>query len=303
VVVGEHVPCKFIWLLDNVKLVGTVHFIGGDDFAIIPDTNYEHLMRYFRGNNPLPWSRRTEPGVMHLETYPLERGQINRDIFLSARQGDPTWTLPRKPDGEAFTVTNRAGVSRDLHVGDHVRVTGRWVIDHHPEYCKDPAEWDPPEPARCRNRGWLRVGRTHTELHPFDWKNIRLVEPLRAGDTSRCMVSMAAPLYEEQYWGDWKWFANELAGVSGHVFVDGTNYNTAVGTQIHLEAPPLPTITPSSYRRIAWNEAVFKIGRDMRADDVRSVRTTRDSIDVQVTVIARPENESPPVPLGGLRSW
>jgi hypothetical protein len=302
---GEYVPNKFIWLLDNVELIGTVHKITkppsggtGDDFSLIPDANYEHLIRYFRGNSPLPWDPIGDPAVMELETIPPDRGEINR------WEG---WSLNSKPGGEQFTVRLRNGTSRALEAGDRVRVTGRWVIDHHPEMCDWPAtRFSPPEPSRCRNMGPLRVGRTHTELHPFDWQNIWLVEPPRTRDASTCVVSMAAPLYEEQYLGGWKWAANEFRGVSGRVFIDErvtpqgtiTNFNTMVGTRIHLPAPPLTDIPASSYHKMTWGESVLKLGRGMNIDDVRTVTTTDRSIDVQVTVIARTDDGSRPTILG-----
>jgi hypothetical protein len=149
---GELVPRKFIWLLDDVEIVGAVHAIGvsdtepfGDDFDILPDPNYQHLVRYFRGNSPLPWSVSSEPAVMHLETYPYDR-----DNPPSANRLDP-WGLPRKPGTEPFMLRfpGEQRPPRPLVVGDRVRVRGRWVIDHHPEYCTTPSTFVPPEPDRC----------------------------------------------------------------------------------------------------------------------------------------------------------
>jgi len=189
---GEYVPTKFVWLLDQVELDGVVSTVGikadgspDDDFDIVPDPNYRHLISYFRGNNPLPWQSTGRPAAMHLETYPLGFGSINRNV---------PWSLETKPDAEPFQVRRRDGTTRDLQVGDHVRVTGRWVIDHHPEFCSWPSGFTPPEPDRCRRRGLLRVGQTHTELHPFDWRNITLVEPPGPYGTG-CRLSLASPLY------------------------------------------------------------------------------------------------------------
>ena len=308
---GEWIPSKFIWLLDNVELVGTVFKIAvrptdggpGDDFQIVPDANYQHLIRYFRGNNPLQWEPRSAPGMMHLETYPLTSatGSINR--------WEP-WTLPRKPDNDPFMVKLRDGTLRALRVGDRVRVTGRWVIDHHPENCYLPTTFTPPEATRCRNRFFARVGQTHTELHPFNWADIRLVESLRSNDLSTCRVSMAAPLYEEQYLPSW--FANKVEGVDGRVFIEEsvtsagtiTNFNTMVGTRVTVPAPPLPDIPASSYRRLMWNESVMKLGQGMNIDDVRTVTPTGRSIDVQVSVIASTDDGRRPTVQGpALDRW
>ncbi|SEH03920.1 hypothetical protein SAMN05444920_14812 [Nonomuraea solani] len=299
--VGEYVPNKFIWLLDNVELVGTVYAIAstedgghGDDFAVLPDPNYRHLIHYFRGNNPLPWASETEPGVMHLETYPLDFSAINRY---------ERWVPPQKPDGQRFQVQADDGTSRDLQVGDHVRVTGRWVIDHHPEYCSLPAIRIPPESSRCRSRGWLRVGQTHTELHPFDWQDIRLVGSPSPGDATRCLLSLAAPLYEQQYVGNWKWAANEFAGVSGKVFIDDSepNFHSTVSASITLDAPPLPNLPATSLRRLRWTETVFKLGTGMNLGQIRSVTPRESSIDVQVTIAATGTTDGRPSILGPAR--
>ncbi len=317
--VGEYVRRKFTWLLGDVELVGIVHYIGDDDFAIIPDPNYEHLTRYFRGNQPLPWSAQGEPGVMHLETYPIDiisdpqrsNGGINRDDFW-ASHGDRLWGLPQKPSGEPFVVTDRTGASRDLQVGDRVRVTGRWVIDHHPEFCSSVGDMKV-VPPRCRWVGALglqKVGQTHTEFHPFDWKNIRLVEPLKPGDVSQCRVSLAAPLYEQQYVGDWHHAWNEITLVAGRVFIEETpqgtytNYNTMVGTSIHIAAPPLPTVPASYYRQLVWHEHVLKLGEGMRLDDIRSVTVNQNSVNVQMTIIApRSSDGSRPTIHGPAQNW
>jgi hypothetical protein len=295
--VGESVPTKFIWLLDNVELVGTVYKLDpnddsgpGDSVGIIPDPNYQHLIRYFRGNNPLPWERSGTPGLLHCETYD--------ELYLSVWGGinhNESWPLQKKPDGAPFEVILRDGSRRRLQVGDHVKVVGRWVIDHHPEYCSY-AKDKYGEPERCRYRGELKVGQTHTELHPFDWQRIYLVEPLEPGESTSCRVSLAAPLYEEQYVGDWKWVANELAGVAGHVFIDDQqlNYHTTVSARIQIDASPVPAELANAYRTLEWEERIIKLGQNMRVDDVRTIIEHPDGIEVQATIIAQNPDGSLP---------
>jgi hypothetical protein len=264
----------------------------GDDLDILPDPNYRHLISYLRGNNPLPWQSTSQPGVMHLETYPLDFRSINHTV---------PWSLDRKPDGQPFQVRLRNGTTRDLQAGDHVRVTGWWVIDHHPEYCQMPSRFTPPEPERCRNRGWLRVGQTHTELHPFDWQNIALVEPPAPYETVGCRLSLAAPLYEEQYVGDGHWLGNELALVSGRIFIDtdpGTpNFHAQVSGRISL-APPPPDLPASAYRRLTWYESVVRLGAGLDLGSVRTVTTTTGAVDVDVRLTAVGEDGGLP-PIAG----
>lgn len=268
--VGEIVEGKFTWLLDDVELVGTVAIIEPDNLQIEPAPNYTHLISYSRGNNPLLWSRSDTPGRMHCETYPLEPGSIDRD--------EP-WPLEQKPESLPFALVRRDGTTRSVQVGDIVRVVGRWVIDHHPEYCSLPEQSDPPEPSRCRSRGWLRIGPTHMEMHPFRWDTIQLVEPLRAGDPASAVLSLASPLHEEQYLGNGKWVANELAGVAGKVFIEDNspenNFHTIVRARVDLDPPPRPD-NPDPLLRCVYTESILRIGEGMPPERVRSIEQRSD---------------------------
>jgi hypothetical protein len=125
-----------------------------------------------------------------------------------------------------------------LRIGDHVRVVGRWVIDHHPEYCKE--SWAQDNGRPCHRRGWLLIGLPHIELHPFRWDEITLVREPAVNQATVETLSLAAPLYEEQYLGGWKHLANELAGVAGRVFIsdDRSNFHQSVSATTHVQAPP-----------------------------------------------------------------
>jgi MIR domain len=304
-VAGEIVTDKWTWLLDNVEAVGVVRAIddfhtsadpdfvkgGGDTFGITPDPNYRHLIRYMRGNNPLPWSRSDSPGLLHCETYPLAPA----DPAALINRHEP-WSLPRKPV-EPFAVKLRDGSSRPLQLGDRIKVVGRWVIDHHPEKCDEATAFG--ERSRCRSEfdpfaippRVLRIGQTHVELHPFRWDDIQLVEPLRPGDVASVVVSLAAPLHEEQYLGDGHWLGNEIAGVAGKVSIeastDDTNYNTQVSARVDLDPPPTPP-GPSADLRLVWTESVFKLGEGMDLEAVRKVRLSPDGkLTVTAFVFAR----------------
>jgi hypothetical protein len=149
----------------------------------------------------------------------------------------------------------------------------------------------------------LRVGPTHVELHPFRWDDIRQVEPLTPGTPAVGTVSLAAPLHEEQYLGDWKWAANELAGVAGHVYLEEgsdpagpfeSNYHTAVGARLELDPPP--RVESDATRRLMWSEEVTTLGQGMSVADTRTVQQRPDGgLVVQVTIFARS-------PGGGLAS-
>ena len=258
--VGEFVPTKQIWLLDNVEIIGTVHRIGPDDIGLIPDPGYANLIQWMTGNSPFAWEPLGTPAMMHLETYPLGVDEVNRD--------EP-WSLPKKPDGQAFQVGGR-----DLQVGDHIRVSGRWVIDHHPDFSlKFPPDMFG-EPPRSRMRGLLCVGKTHAELHPFAWDAIQLFEAPKPGEPARGSISLAAPLHTEQYLGGGKWLANEVAGVAGHVFIheDGSTFRTYV--YAHLELDPPPQADPAT--TLTWTESLTRIDARLNIDQVRTISRRQD---------------------------
>jgi hypothetical protein len=276
--VGEIVPGKFIWLLDDVEAVGTVMNLNstGDDFDLLLDEGYRHLISYFRGNNPLPWRSTGDPGLLHIETYPPDPTLINRSTF---------WRLPQKP-GQPFRVRTTTGI-RDLQDGDHVRIVGRWVIDHHPEYCQEiPPTLNPPEKDRCVHRGLLLVGNVHTELHPFYWDQIDLVESLAPSSKTEQVLSLAAPLYEQQYLGLWKHAANELAGVAGKVFIsEGEgNFHRVVSASMTVRAPVLPAGLSPHRDLVMAQETVLKIGTGLALNNVRTITQLNDGIRVDAKV-------------------
>jgi hypothetical protein len=253
-----------------------VRNIEDDVVDIEPDPNYRHLIGYFRGNQPCMWHGMGTPAVMHCEAY------SNPDISDHTNRWD-RWRLGDKPPDQRFEVSTPDGTQRrELAIGDVVRVVGRWVIDHHPEYCSDPEAFTPPEPTRCSRRGALKVGLTHTELHPFDWQNIVLAEEYPP-HIAVCTVSLAAPLYEQQYLGNWKCWANEIAGVAGKLFIDDTNFHETVQAAVQLR-PSRPG--PDVHGELKWEEAVFTLGEGMDLDSTRRVVAGPDGIDVHVEVRA-----------------
>ncbi len=269
--VGQEVK-KFTWLLDNVEVKGIVRAwdgsnnrlpdgaeVGtGDSFDIEPDENYRHLISYVPGYGP--W--------VQCETYPLDPSSINR--------AEP-WFLPKKFEQAPFVVRDPAtGWQVSLKVGDHVRVVGRWVIDHHPEHCV------------TRTRGWLKVGCAHVEFHPFRWDDIRLVKDVNPWEFEEEIVSVAAPLHEEIYLGGGKWLANELAGVASKIFIteDGSNYHNTVTANAYIKAPKLPAGFTPHRTLIGFQEEVHANGTGQAVSQVRSLEVTDNGLKVTATVNA-----------------
>jgi len=264
--VGQEVK-KFTWLLDNVEVKGIVRAnllpdgaeVGtGDSFDIEPDENYRHLISYVPGSGQ--W--------VHCETYPLDPSSINR--------AEP-WSLPKKIEQAPFVVRDPAtGWQVPLKVGDHVRVVGRWVIDHHPENCV------------TRTRGRLKVGCAHVEFHPFRWDDIRLVKDVNPWEFEEEIVSVAAPLHEEIYLRDWKWVANELAGVASKIFIteDGSNYHNTVTANAYIKAPKLPAGFTPHRTLIGFQEEVPTNGTGQDVSQVRSLEVIDNGLKVTTTLNA-----------------
>jgi hypothetical protein len=287
VIVGPLVD-KFTWLLDNVEVKGIVRWIDPvdangtqpDQFGIQPDSNYQHLISIMPGNNPLLYQTMNSIGTLVCETYPLVGG-INRS--------DP-WHLPKKPGDQPFRVIANRGrgeTARPMAVGDHVRVIGRLVIDHHPEWCDKPGVHPAGEPSRCHSRGWLKVGPAHMELHPIRWDDIQLVTDVPPSERVSEIVSLAAPVHEEVYVGDFKHFGNWVAGVESKIFIqeDGSNYHNQITAVAHIKAPAIPGFTPHK-SLIAFQEYVRVNGTGLNLSQNRTVEVLDDGIKVVASVDA-----------------
>ncbi|MGD9528666.1 MAG: hypothetical protein AB7I38_17130 [Dehalococcoidia bacterium] len=265
-VVGQYVT-KQTWMLGDVEVRGVVSLPGhnpgddvgaGDSFDIVPDNGYQHLVDLMPGSH----------GLVHCETYPLPAGHSNHN---------DAWPLPMKPGNASFQVRDPiSNARRPLAVGDHVRVVGQWTIDHHPEQCV------------TRNRGLLRVGCAWPELHPFHWDDISLIVPLRAGDVERRTISVAAPIHEECYLRDWKWFANELAGVASKIFItdDGSNYHNTVAAHMRIPAPPLPLHLTPNTAQLVVGENILKNGTILPLNVVRNITQDANGVDIRAAVAA-----------------
>jgi hypothetical protein len=236
------------------------------------------LISSFPGNHPLRWFEIGFPGCIHCETYP--EIDTNKTPYPPFLERDNITPYIRKPDDKQFYVNNRYEII--MQKGDHIKVIGRWVIDHHPEYCNGGR--DKNLSHKCRDRGFLRVGPVHTELHPIRWKEIEIVTDISPTETNVERLSLAAPLYEEQYLGGWKWVANEFAGVAGKVFIsdDGSNFHNSVSATLHIKTPPLPPNFNPHSSLVNYKE-VYVRGRQPIN---HSITVVNDGIKVKVELVA-----------------
>jgi hypothetical protein len=283
VAVGPRV-LKWTWLLDNVELQGVVVAdgplddggnIGGADFNVAPDPNYAHLASLASGSGGLVHCETYRENVAtHPDGYPQEPDRINRV--------EP-WPIPTKPPSQVQMVLDPStGTKRPLRPGDHIRLTGRWVIENG-------------HPQMTHMRGWLNVGFVFIEFHPFDYTNLVLVVPPKPSDTVAETISIAAPIYEEVYLGDW--WANKVAGVANHLFVTasdgggtgGTIHNMVIANA-YIKAPALPAPFLPHAELLELTETVHLNGTGLGLENIRTLQVVDDGIKVSVVDSAKTTN-------------
>lgn len=265
--VGEQVR-KWTWLLDNVEVRGIVKSdplpdgddIGGDDFFdIVVDKNYRHLVAYAPGSK----------GKMHCETY-----TYNITENSSAINRVEPYPIPSK-GGDPFIVLDPStGQRRNLQVGDHVRVIGRWVIENG-------------HPVDRFGRGFYNVGSVYMEFHPFRWDDLRLITSLNpASDANIEILSLAAPIYEMVYPSSWA--ANRWGGVGDKIFVSDNagNYHNDVSATMWIHAPALPTGHNPRADLISYTEEILLNGTGLPVDQVRTINVVNDGILVNASISA-----------------
>jgi hypothetical protein len=255
-VVGPRVT-KFTYLLDLVEVSGVVLGwtdkalgVGSDGFDLALDDNYAHLPMLVGGG-----SRN-----LHCETYPIPAEQINHDV---------PWPLEMKPPGQLFQVKQpSSGQTRELAIGDHIRLRGRPVIENG-------------HPQATIGRGLLQIGYVFLELHPFDWTGIELVEPPPANAVVQNSLIIAAPLYDMIY--SWSWLENRIAGVDNCLFFedDGTHFHNSVQATIRIMAP-----AGDPNGAIYYAETVQQNGTGKPLNALRTITQIPGGIEVSATVNA-----------------
>jgi hypothetical protein len=275
VTVGQ-LTTKQTWLLDNVEITGIVVRDDGqapgsdignvDDFNLQVDANYAHLAMHYNTD-------RASIGQVHCETYPLPASQTNDDV---------PWPLPTKPSSQAFEVFDPAiSGMRPLKDTDHIRMTGRWTIDKHPE-------------DNITNRHFVARGHVHLEFHPIRYDTLEIVIPPAPRSQTQEVVSIAAPLFDEVYLSNDKWFGNWFAAVGSKVYISGdpstaTDWHPTVTAVADIFAPPLEgqgwTGSPNL---ISWSEKVLVNGTSEELPQLRTVTVADDHIHIVAAVTAPP---------------
>ncbi|MDP9352113.1 MAG: NBR1-Ig-like domain-containing protein, partial [Chloroflexota bacterium] len=180
---------------------------GEDTLLVAPYQNYYHLLREGNRRHPVvgepgyDWYRDvimansgTEyPPLIKLETYGVgERPHSN-----------PSLALPNVNDN---------GQIRPVRAGDHIRVTGLYVIDYAHQMFSDLYT-----DSFCYMRGFYRACYAHAELHPYNPDSVELLTSSPPATVSAETHTVVAPVYPEVYSFTYAW--NKVSGVAGH-FVD-----------------------------------------------------------------------------------
>jgi hypothetical protein len=259
-VVGQQLK-KWTYLLDNVEVKGIVlngnetlvekdldpntgniiqhpkgEAIGASDFFnLVPDENYNNLLVNSPGSM----------GVIHCECYCCKDAVWSGIVDDPNRinRTNPSWSLGNKPD-TPLTLTNRPN-DHLLRVGDHIRITGQWVIENghptNPGHRKLGTDYETGQKKYVLDpimRGELAYGFVFMELHPFHWNSIEWLDAPQPNNIVTETISVAGPVYECVYIDNW--VANKIAGVTNKVFIesDGTYFHNGSSARSYIMAMP-----------------------------------------------------------------
>jgi hypothetical protein len=202
--------------------------IEGSTLFVAPYENYGYLLLEGNRRGPAPGeggydsiyrpkilSQGTPPPpIMKLETYAVGG-----------------W--PDSSDGGGTPPTvNDNNQTRPVRVGDHIRISGMYVIDYaHPMY------HDVHSDSFTYMRGPFKAAYAHSEIHPYRFQGVELISNLQPGPQLFTEAhTVVAPVFPEVYSFTWK--ANSLFGRAGH-FVDEAKRETNTAS-FFISAPPKP---------------------------------------------------------------
>jgi hypothetical protein len=197
--------------LIETEVKGIVILIDSDDLYVIPDPNYRNLAiqgNYLRANiNEETKSDTIRKNLDNLN-LPSDSPVIKMEM-VNARAFGKSWMervgCTYGPDPGAkqddcgpgpvkFRINDPYKKGQDLQVGDHIKVTGLYVIElQHVMYytgCKPPFAFF---------RGFQKLCWGHAEIHPYNVREIEYVPPLEPGDTNTESHTVVFPVYRQFY--------------------------------------------------------------------------------------------------------
>ena len=314
--IGPWVP-KWTYLLNNVTVTGTVQNAlnenGVRDPTVLPltygaidlllDANYQHLTSSFNGPPP----NANAPGgvcapspgplnAIHCEAYTENittdppATKVAPQTAINVFPDGVPWNLPTPNPypGVAQVYDPSIGGTRNLMPGDHIQLTGVWLIENG-------------HPMACWNPGIYKVGAVWPELHPFLWTALQVVPtgpPVIVNGWNNSyntqQVSVAAPLYQWLYPDSWA--ANNIPGNRGNcIFTDFNppNIFNSVTANATIPAPQLPSGFHGDPNLIACYETITDasgIGSLGTSGISRSWSPSSDGLSAEVTVTVTDPN-------------
>jgi hypothetical protein len=216
----------------DAELRGTV-VLGGEstqstNLLITPDPNYYHLL--VEGNRRRPV--RGEGGYEGYQRDIAPRVGNNPVPIIKCE----TYGVGLRPDsspGSVLPTVNDNGQVRPVRAGDHIKLTGLYVIDYsHTMYWGE---------GHTKSFSYTR----HAEIHPFNYRDIELIPP--ASQNSEVHL-VGAPVYPEIY--TFRRIGN--IGKRGDFF-EPAKQSTKVA-QFIIPAPPRPS--PDVEPRVVVSEVM-----------------------------------------------
>jgi hypothetical protein len=198
--------------LIETEVKGIIIYVDGDNLYVIPDPDYRNLV--IKGNSLRPSindaDTKSEAIEKNLENLNLPSDTpIIKMEMVNARAFGQSWMervgCTYGPDPGATEDDCGPGPVRfkyddpykkgyPLRVGDHIKVTGLYVIElQHVMYypaCRPPFAFF---------QGIQKLCWGHAEIHPYNVREIEYVPPLEPGDTNTESHTVVHPVYRQFY--------------------------------------------------------------------------------------------------------
>jgi hypothetical protein len=207
-----------------IEVTGQVTELFSGGFDLFVDQPMRHFFSYVSSKYP-----NVNPDLLHCETYPINPPT---DPNGAGSNSYPAWAMPDCPDvpgdpliNQVWDTSQSPPTYRPLQAWDRVVVRGQLRLEN-----------GHPLDSNGNEQGNGGTGWGFMELHPYDWRNVRLVNPAQGFPPISILV--AAPLYSYVKDGG-------LTGTSGRVWVasDGGSFFNQVNTvPIQLGVSPQATV-------------------------------------------------------------
>lgn len=241
----------------DAELRGRVvaRYPGTSMIYVVPDRNYEHLL--------LEGNRRHPTAQDDRKAWELYRDNILPETGPIIKvEAEPIPGIQKGVDQLPEVIEN--GTPRPFRKGDHVRITGLYVVDYaHSMYS------DLHTRSVTYMRGAYKAAYVHAEIHPYNhtW------ELLPSTPASSEVHLVGAPICPEVY--SWTYWWNKKWGKAGHFVNDAIQTQTTA--EFFIPAPPRPG--PNFEPRLVMSEVTEQ------GDGTSTVTSTPTDTGVSVRVV------------------